>query len=184
MGVVAYLLVMSMGCSKMVEPIEMPCRMWTCTRHHILGGSPDHHIVRATFRGHSCMQAVFSTLFTQGQQQCGLWLPVCYRNLLSYTVSELWLLFLFWTGPKLFVKPTQKSNRSIITNAVSHCCLAGHVNKDKVDKALEVHQVITVDSRSCCYTQRCSSYCIAESKIYLCCSPHHSCYFASCGLWK
>jgi len=42
------------------------------------------------------------------------------------------------------VKPTQKSNRSIITNAVSHCCLAGHVNKDKVDKALEVHQVITV----------------------------------------
>ena len=135
---------MSMGCSKMVEPIEMPCRMWTCTRNHILGGSPDHHIVRATFRGHSCMQAVFSTLFTQGQQQCGLWLPVCYRNLLSYTVSELWLLFLFWTGPKLFVKPTQKSNRSIITNAVSHCCLAGHVNKDKVDKALEVHQVITV----------------------------------------
>jgi len=41
-------------------------------------------------------------------------------------------------GPKLFVKPTQKSNRSIIVNAVSHCCLAGHVNRDKVDKALEV----------------------------------------------
>jgi len=44
----------------------------------------------------------------------------------------------FCIGPKLFVKPTQKSNRSIIINAVSHCCLAGHVNKDKVDKALEV----------------------------------------------
>jgi len=45
---------------------------------------------------------------------------------------------LFYVGPKLYVKPTQKSNRSIIINAVSHCCLAGHVNKDKVDKALEV----------------------------------------------
>jgi calmodulin-regulated spectrin-associated protein len=42
-----------------------------------------------------------------------------------------------YTGPKLFVKPSQKSNRSIIINAISHCCLAGVVNRDKVEKAIE-----------------------------------------------
>ncbi|CAD5118166.1 DgyrCDS6898 [Dimorphilus gyrociliatus] len=42
-----------------------------------------------------------------------------------------------YTGPKLFVKPSAKSNRSIIMNAISHCCLAGDVNSDKKQKVLE-----------------------------------------------
>ncbi|XP_033640277.1 calmodulin-regulated spectrin-associated protein 1-like isoform X1 [Asterias rubens] len=42
-----------------------------------------------------------------------------------------------YQGPKLYVKPTTKSNRHIITNAISHCVLAGEVNKDHKDKVLE-----------------------------------------------
>ncbi|RUS88243.1 hypothetical protein EGW08_004009, partial [Elysia chlorotica] len=30
-----------------------------------------------------------------------------------------------FSGPKLYVKPSAKSNRHIIVNAISHCCLAG-----------------------------------------------------------
>lgn len=33
------------------------------------------------------------------------------------------------TGPKLFVAPKTKSNRSVIANALTHCCLAGDVNQ-------------------------------------------------------
>nr|KAG5701295.1 hypothetical protein BaRGS_020657 [Batillaria attramentaria] len=40
-------------------------------------------------------------------------------------------------GPKLFVKPSAKSNRHIIINAISHCCLAGCVNTDMKNKVLE-----------------------------------------------
>ncbi|ESO99190.1 hypothetical protein LOTGIDRAFT_142046, partial [Lottia gigantea] len=40
-------------------------------------------------------------------------------------------------GPKLFVKPSSKSNRNLITNAISHCCLAGIVNNDVKNKVLE-----------------------------------------------
>lgn len=45
-----------------------------------------------------------------------------------------------YTGPKLYVKPSekQKSNRHIIINAISHCCLAGVVNNDAKNKVLEV----------------------------------------------
>ncbi|KAK7489164.1 hypothetical protein BaRGS_00019542, partial [Batillaria attramentaria] len=42
-----------------------------------------------------------------------------------------------YTGPKLFVKPSAKSNRHIIINAISHCCLAGCVNTDMKNKVLE-----------------------------------------------
>ncbi|CAE1313065.1 CAMSAP [Acanthosepion pharaonis] len=42
-----------------------------------------------------------------------------------------------YTGPKLFVKPSSKSNRHIIINAISHCCLAGSVNTDLKNKVLE-----------------------------------------------
>ncbi|XP_070209593.1 calmodulin-regulated spectrin-associated protein 1-like isoform X2 [Littorina saxatilis] len=40
-------------------------------------------------------------------------------------------------GPKLFVKPNSKSNRHIIINALSYCCLAGIVNTDVKNKVLE-----------------------------------------------
>ncbi|XP_022091173.1 calmodulin-regulated spectrin-associated protein 1-B-like isoform X7 [Acanthaster planci] len=42
-----------------------------------------------------------------------------------------------YQGPKLYVKPTSKSNRHIITNAISHCVLAGTVNREQKDKVLE-----------------------------------------------
>ncbi|KAK6167851.1 hypothetical protein SNE40_021785 [Patella caerulea] len=42
-----------------------------------------------------------------------------------------------YSGPKLFVKPSQKSNRNLICNAISHCCLAGIVNNDVKNRVLE-----------------------------------------------
>lgn len=42
-----------------------------------------------------------------------------------------------YTGPKLFVKPTAKSNRGIIINAIN-TVLAGAVNADTKKKVLEV----------------------------------------------
>ncbi|BFZ10996.1 hypothetical protein BsWGS_14034 [Bradybaena similaris] len=42
-----------------------------------------------------------------------------------------------YAGPKLFVKPSAKSNRHIIVNAISHCCLAGSVNTDLKNKVLD-----------------------------------------------
>ncbi|KAJ8321601.1 hypothetical protein KUTeg_000072 [Tegillarca granosa] len=42
-----------------------------------------------------------------------------------------------YAGPKLFVKPSSKSNRHIIINAISHCCLAGCVNTEVKNKVLE-----------------------------------------------
>ena len=45
-----------------------------------------------------------------------------------------------FVGPKLYVKPSQKSNRHIIVNAVCHCVLAGVVNADVKNKVLEVSQ--------------------------------------------
>ncbi|XP_005113257.2 calmodulin-regulated spectrin-associated protein 1 [Aplysia californica] len=48
----------------------------------------------------------------------------------SYQGSE-------FAGPKLYVKPSAKSNRHIIVNAISHCCLAGCVNTDMKNKVLE-----------------------------------------------
>ncbi|XP_076456389.1 uncharacterized protein LOC143290762 [Babylonia areolata] len=40
-------------------------------------------------------------------------------------------------GTKLYVKPSAKSNRHIIINALSYCCLAGSVNTDLKNKVLE-----------------------------------------------
>ncbi|CAH1247364.1 CAMSAP1 [Branchiostoma lanceolatum] len=42
-----------------------------------------------------------------------------------------------YTGPKLFVKPSTKSNRHIIINALKDCCLAGEVNNQVKGKVLE-----------------------------------------------
>ncbi|XP_060592189.1 calmodulin-regulated spectrin-associated protein 1-like isoform X2 [Ruditapes philippinarum] len=42
-----------------------------------------------------------------------------------------------YSGPKLYVKPSAKSNRHIIINAISHCCLAGSVNTEQKNKVLE-----------------------------------------------
>ncbi len=39
---------------------------------------------------------------------------------------------------RLFVKPKSKSNRLVIVNAISHCCLAGTVNEPAKKLALQV----------------------------------------------
>lgn len=42
-------------------------------------------------------------------------------------------------GPKLFKEPSSKSNKPIIHNAISHCCLAGKVNEPHKNSILEVN---------------------------------------------
>nr|XP_032802805.1 calmodulin-regulated spectrin-associated protein 1-like [Petromyzon marinus]XP_032802806.1 calmodulin-regulated spectrin-associated protein 1-like [Petromyzon marinus] len=42
-----------------------------------------------------------------------------------------------YTGPRLFVEPSSKTNRSLVQNAVSHCCLAGKVNENQKLKVLQ-----------------------------------------------
>ncbi|XP_069459973.1 calmodulin-regulated spectrin-associated protein 3 isoform X2 [Ambystoma mexicanum] len=42
-----------------------------------------------------------------------------------------------YTGPKLYKEPSAKSNKYIIHNALSHCCLAGKVNESQKNKTLE-----------------------------------------------
>ncbi|KAH3897127.1 calmodulin-regulated spectrin-associated protein 1-like isoform X3 [Dreissena polymorpha] len=63
-----------------------------------------------------------------------------------------------YAGPKLFVKPSAKSNRHIIINAISHCCLAGSVNTEQKNKVLEEiaksnakHFIILFRDSSCGY---------------------------------
>lgn len=41
-------------------------------------------------------------------------------------------------GPKLFKEPSFKSNKFIIHNALSRCCLAGKVNETQKNKIVEV----------------------------------------------
>ncbi|XP_034149750.1 calmodulin-regulated spectrin-associated protein 2a isoform X3 [Esox lucius] len=42
-----------------------------------------------------------------------------------------------YTGPKLYKEPSAKSNKHIIQNALTHCCLAGKVNEGQKNKVLE-----------------------------------------------
>uniref|UniRef100_A0A3Q0S3W8 CKK domain-containing protein n=1 Tax=Amphilophus citrinellus TaxID=61819 RepID=A0A3Q0S3W8_AMPCI len=42
-----------------------------------------------------------------------------------------------YTGPKLFKEPSFKSNKFIIHNALSRCCLAGKVNESQKTKIIE-----------------------------------------------
>lgn len=41
-------------------------------------------------------------------------------------------------GPKLYKEPSFKSNKFIIHNAISRCCLAGKVNEPQKNKIVEV----------------------------------------------
>lgn len=45
---------------------------------------------------------------------------------------------LSFPGPKLFKEPSFKSNKFIIHNALSRCCLAGKVNETQKNKIVEV----------------------------------------------
>ncbi|KAE8582324.1 hypothetical protein XENTR_v10020081 [Xenopus tropicalis] len=42
-----------------------------------------------------------------------------------------------YSGPKLYKEPSSKSNKPIIHNAISHCCLAGKVNETVKNSTLE-----------------------------------------------
>ncbi|XP_053551713.1 calmodulin-regulated spectrin-associated protein 1 [Bombina bombina] len=42
-----------------------------------------------------------------------------------------------YSGPKLYKEPSSKSNKPIIHNAISHCCLAGKVNEGLKNSTLE-----------------------------------------------
>uniref|UniRef100_A0A672R425 CKK domain-containing protein n=1 Tax=Sinocyclocheilus grahami TaxID=75366 RepID=A0A672R425_SINGR len=42
-----------------------------------------------------------------------------------------------YTGPKLYKEPSFKSNKFIIHNAISRCCLAGKVNEPQKNKIVE-----------------------------------------------
>ncbi|XP_060945554.1 calmodulin-regulated spectrin-associated protein 3 [Limanda limanda] len=42
-----------------------------------------------------------------------------------------------YTGPKLYKEPTFKSNKFIIHNAITRCCLAGRVNEPQKNKIVE-----------------------------------------------
>lgn len=41
-------------------------------------------------------------------------------------------------GPQCYVKPSGKSNRKIIVNAISYVCLSGTVNQEQKEKCLQV----------------------------------------------
>lgn len=41
-------------------------------------------------------------------------------------------------GPKLYKEPSFKSNKFIIHNAITRCCLAGKVNEPQKNKIVEV----------------------------------------------
>lgn len=43
-----------------------------------------------------------------------------------------------YSGPEAYKKPSGKSNRKIIQNAIIHCCLCGEVNKESKKKCLDV----------------------------------------------
>ncbi|XP_075041884.1 calmodulin-regulated spectrin-associated protein 1 isoform X2 [Mixophyes fleayi] len=42
-----------------------------------------------------------------------------------------------YSGPKLYKEPSSKSNKPIIHNAISHCCLAGKVNESVKNSTLD-----------------------------------------------
>lgn len=59
-----------------------------------------------------------------------------------FHVSKLKLIFsVCFVGPKLYKEPSFKSNKFIIHNAITRCCLAGKVNEPQKNKIVEVSAV-------------------------------------------
>ncbi|KAM4019469.1 calmodulin-regulated spectrin-associated protein 1-like [Anomaloglossus baeobatrachus] len=61
-----------------------------------------------------------------------------------------------YSGPKLYKEPSSKSNKPIIHNAISHCCLAGKVNEsqknstlDELEKCDSNHYIILFRDAGC-----------------------------------
>lgn len=49
-------------------------------------------------------------------------------------------------GPKLYKEPSFKSNKFIIHNAITRCCLAGKVNEPQKNKIVEVNHPAVSES--------------------------------------
>lgn len=69
------------------------------------------------------------------------------------------VFFFYISGPKLFKEPSFKSNKFIIHNALSRCCLAGKVNESQKNKIVEVEDsfYFTFNQAHCefCYFCNC-----------------------------
>lgn len=61
------------------------------------------------------------------------------KILMFINVGQIIFTCLSSLGPKLFKEPSSKSNKPIIHNAISHCCLAGKVNEPHKNSILEVN---------------------------------------------
>lgn len=57
----------------------------------------------------------------------------------------------FVSGPKLYKEPSFKSNKFIIHNAISRCCLAGKVNEPQKNKIIEVSDLTVIFLGWWCY---------------------------------
>jgi len=84
---------MSMSCVKMDEPIEIPFGEWLM-RPGFSTEKGTWGIILGHFQ--TCSQSIFSMLFTNGQEQCGLWhcsdffkIPSLLKVSLEYSVKYL-----------------------------------------------------------------------------------------------
>ena len=68
---------------------------------------------------------------------------VCIAQVFPATSADA-PVFVF-SGPKLFKEPSFKSNKFIIHNALSRCCLAGKVNETQKHKMVEVKLSFIID---------------------------------------
>lgn len=59
---------------------------------------------------------------------------------MSFVLSGEWLVKYCLAGPKLYKEPSFKSNKFIIHNAITRCCLAGKVNEPQKNKIVEVSE--------------------------------------------
>ncbi|XP_063791927.1 calmodulin-regulated spectrin-associated protein 1 isoform X2 [Pseudophryne corroboree] len=79
-----------------------------------------------------------------------------------------------YSGPKLYKEPSSKSNKPIIHNAISHCCLAGKVNEsvknstlDELERSDSNHYIILFRDAGCQFRALYSYYPESEEIIKL-----------------
>ncbi|XP_028829009.1 calmodulin-regulated spectrin-associated protein 1-B-like isoform X2 [Denticeps clupeoides] len=76
-----------------------------------------------------------------------------------------------YNGPRLFKEPSVKSNKSIIQNALSHCCLAGKVNESLKNSVLqdlehcEANHFLILFRDTACQFRGLYSYCPETNRI-------------------
>ncbi|XP_030198074.1 calmodulin-regulated spectrin-associated protein 1a isoform X1 [Gadus morhua] len=108
-----------------------------------LAGEPDDFPSGRSLRSYSrCSEDSFSVMSVDWDK----------RSTASFSLTA------DYNGPKLFKEPTSKSNKSIIINAIAHCCLAGKVNESQKNVVLEElekckanHLLILLRDGSCQY---------------------------------